>query len=391
MDRLLGRLQHYDWGSHTALAALRGLEPTGRPEAELWYGAHPSLPAAVDRGAGPEPLDAVVSADPSSELGPAAGLRDGALPYLVKFLASDAPLSIQAHPDRATAEAGFAAENDADVPLDSPKRTFRDARAKPELVVAVTPFRALCGFRPVNEAIGVAAALGLPDDLMAPLRERGPVAWPDVVARALAGDPDGAVDALVERCNGKVTGKWTTTADLLFELSVRFPGDAALALVPLLAEHRLEPGEALFLGPGVLHAYLGGVAVEVMAASDNVLRGGLTGKHVDVDRLVGIIDPEVPATVVQRPVRGVHRYDTPAEEFSVWRLEGAGVDVDDRSGPDIVVCVDGLASLSSTGASAGVRLEVPPGGAAWIPYADGAYRLDAEGLAYRVTAGGPGA
>ena len=203
MDRLLGRLQHYDWGSHTALAALRGLEPTGRPEAELWYGAHPSLPAAVDRGAGPEPLDAVVSADPSSELGPAAGLRDGALPYLVKFLASDAPLSIQAHPDRATAEAGFAAENDANVPLDSPKRTFRDARAKPELVVAVTPFRALCGFRPVDEAIGVAAALGLPDDLMAPLRERGPVAWPDVVARALAGDPDGAVDALVERCNGR--------------------------------------------------------------------------------------------------------------------------------------------------------------------------------------------
>ena len=287
MDRLLGRLQHYDWGSHTALAALRGLEPTGRPEAELWYGAPPSLPAAVDRGAGPEPLDAVVSADPSSELGPAAGLRDGALPYLVKFLASDAPLSIQAHPDRATAEAGFAAENDADVPLDSPKRTFRDARAKPELVVAVTPFRALCGFRPVDEAIGVAAALGLPDDLMAPLRERGPVAWPDVVARVLAGDPDGAVDALVERCNGKVAGKWTTTADLLFELSVRFPGDAALALVPLLAEHRLEPGEALFLGSGVLHAYLGGVAVEVMAASDNVLRGGLTGKHVDVDRQRG--------------------------------------------------------------------------------------------------------
>ena len=202
MDRLLGRLQHYDWGSYTALAALRGLEPTGRPEAELWYGAHPSLPATVDRGAGPEPLDAVVSADPPSELGPAAGLRDGTLPYLVKLLAADAPLSIQAHPDRATAEAGFAAEDDADVPLDSPKRTFRDARAKPELVVAVTPFRVLCGFRPVDEAIGVAAALGLPDDLMAPLRERGPVAWPDVVARALAGDPDGAVDALVERCNG---------------------------------------------------------------------------------------------------------------------------------------------------------------------------------------------
>ncbi|MEE3211852.1 MAG: hypothetical protein VX287_05450, partial [Actinomycetota bacterium] len=102
-------------------------------------------------------------------------------------------------------------------------------------------------------------------------------------------------------------------------------------------------------------------------------------------------DPEVPATVVQRPARGVHRYDTPAEEFSVWRLEGAGVDVDDRSGPDIVVCVDGLASLSSIGASAGARLEVPPGGAAWIPYADGAYRLDVEGLAYRVTVGGPGA
>ena len=391
MDHLRGRLQHYDWGSPTALAELRAVEPTGRPEAEVWFGAHPSAPATVDRGSGSEALDALIAADPSSHLGPAAGLRSGTLPYLVKFLAADAPLSIQAHPDRATAEAGFVAENDADVSPDSPERTFRDAGAKPELVVAVTPFRTLCGFRPVDEAIRVSSALGLPDDLLAAVRTRGPVAWAEVVGRILAGHPDGAVEALLQRCGEGVgaTGGWSGTADLVLELSGRFPGDPALALVPLLAEHHLESGEALFLAPGVLHAYLGGVAVEVMAASDNVVRGGLTGKHVDVDRLVGAIDPEAPEATVQRPGDRLHLYDVPAEEFSVWRLDGAGVDVDDRSGPDIVVCVDGSAFLSPTGT--GVGLDLAPGGAAWIPHADGPYRIDAGGLAYRVTVGEPGA
>jgi mannose-6-phosphate isomerase len=389
MDHLQGRLQHYDWGSTTALAELRGLEPTGSPEAELWFGAHPSSPATLDRGGRTDGLDAVLAADPSAELGPAAGMREGTLPFLVKLLAADVPLSIQAHPDRPAAEAGYAAENESGIPLGSANRSFRDARRKPELVVAVTPFRALCGFRQIGEALGVAAALGLPDELLAPLREQGPVAWSDVVGRILTGDPSETVEAMMAHCDRGVAGAWAATVDLVLELSGRFPGDPALALVPLLVEHHLEPGEALFLGPGVLHAYLGGLAVEVMASSDNVLRGGLTSKHVDVERLVESLDPGAAATCVQRPGPGVHRYDTPVEEFSVWRMEGTTVAVNGRSGPDIVVCIDGSTALTSAGTGAG--LELAPGCAAWVPHDDGAYRIDAGGLAYRITTGEPGA
>ena len=388
MDHLQGRLQHYDWGSTTALAELRGLDPTGSPEAELWFGAHPSSPAILDRGGGPDGLDAVVASDPISELGPAADLRDGALPFLVKILAADAPLSIQAHPDRATAEAGYAAENESGIAPGSASRSFRDANHKPELVIAVTSFRALCGFRPIGEALGVATALGLPDDLLAPLRDRGPAAWGEVVGRILDSEPSATADALVAHCRRGVDGAWAATADLVLELSGRFPGDPALTLVPLLLEHHLEPGEALFLGPGVLHTYLGGMVVEVMAASDNVLRGGLTGKHVDVDRLVEVVDPAA-ATCVQRPGPGVHRYDTPVEEFSVWRLERTTVEVSDRSGPDVIVCIDGSTFLGPAGTGAG--LELAPGGAAWVPHDDCAYRIDVGGLAYRITTGEPGA
>ncbi|MBQ90243.1 MAG: mannose-6-phosphate isomerase, class I [Acidimicrobiaceae bacterium] len=380
MDRLEGRLQHYDWGSRDALAHLRGASPSGLPEAELWFGAHPTAPATIDRGDG-MCLDEVVAAAPDEQLGGAATLRNGTLPFLVKLLAADRPLSLQVHPDREQAAAGHAAEEAAGVAVDAPHRTFVDPHPKPELVVAVSSFRALCGFRQVEEALEVAAAFGLPDEAFSPLGPQGGGAWPEVVERLLAStDEDTA--RLLGTCEDLLGGPWDATATLVQEVATRSPDDPALMLVPLLVEHHLQEGEALFLGAGVLHAYLGGVAVEVMASSDNVLRAGLTNKHVDIDGVVGAIDPGAPTVAVQQPSSAAHRYDAPAEEFAVWRLAGAGLDVEERRGPEVVVGVHGATRLEGVDA-----LCVGPGEAVWVPHVDGPYRIDAEGIAYRVTVG----
>ena len=380
MDRLEGRLQHYDWGSRDALAHLRGASPSGLPEAELWFGAHPTAPAMIDRGDG-RCLDEVVAAAPDEQLGGATTLRNGTLPFLVKLLAADRPLSLQVHPDREQAAAGHAAEEAAGVAVDAPHRTFVDPHPKPELVVAVSSFRALCGFRQVEEALEVAAAFGLPDEAFSPLGPQGGGAWPEVVERLLAStDEDTA--RLLGTCEDLLGGPWDATATLVQEVATRSPDDPALMLVPLLVEHHLQEGEALFLGAGVLHAYLGGVAVEVMASSDNVLRAGLTNKHVDIDGVVGAIHPGAPTVAVQRPSSAAHRYDAPAEEFAVWRLAGAGLDVEERRGPEVVVGVHGATRLEGVDA-----LCVGPGEAVWVPHVDGPYRIDAEGIAYRVTVG----
>ena len=348
MDRLAGRLKHYDWGSATALSDLRGVEPSGRPEAELWFGS----------GDGP----------------------GSDLPYLVKVLAVDRPLSLQVHPDDARARAGFAAEEAAGVAMDSSGRVFVADRAKPELASAVTPFEGLCGLRPVDEALDAATGLGLPDGLTAGLAADGPAAWPTLVGEALRGGWSEAVAALVDRCRPGMEGRWADTAKLVARLADLHPGDPALLVVPMLCHHRLQPGEAVFVGPGVPHLYLSGLAVEVMPPGDNVLRGGLTAKRVDVPALVEALDPTAGAPPVQRATSDVHRYDVPGDDFGVCRLTDTGIDVEDRIGPDLVL---GMAGSTTVGDD----LVIGPGESAVVPEADGPYRLATDGLAYLVTVG----
>ncbi len=380
MDRLEGRLQHYDWGSRDALAHLRGASPSGLPEAELWFGAHPTAPAMIDRGDG-RCLDEVVAAAPDEQLGGATTLRNGTLPFLVKLLAADRPLSLQVHPDREQAAAGHAAEEAAGVAVDAPHRTFVDPHPKPELVVAVSSFRALCGFRQVEEALEVAAAFGLPDEAFSPLGPQGGGAWPEVVERLLAStDEDTA--RLLGTCEDLLGGPWDATATLVQEVATRSPDDPALMLVPLLVEHHLQEGEALFLGAGVLHAYLGGVAVEVMARSDSVVRAGLTTKHVDVDAFLDLLDVDA-APVVLRPDGSDHRYDLPTDAFAVRRLaHGAGTVSDGQ--PNVVACAVGTATVAGPG---GVGVVVRAGEAAWIGPDDGPVEVRADGTAYLVAPG----
>jgi len=361
VDRLVGWLRHYDWGSATALAALRGVEPSGRPEAELWFGSHWSAPATLTDGC---PLD------------------DNDLPFLVKLLAADRPLSLQAHPDAATAAAGHRREEEAGLDRDDPARCFPDPGPKPELLCAISRFDTLCGYRDRDEAREVAATLSVPPDLLGSEKVDDSNGWNPVVA-ALAGDRSDDVDRVVSaaRAAKGAPGPVGQAAGAVLRIAVHHPDDPALLLVPLMRRLVLESGQAVFVRPGVLHAYLDGVALEVMTPCDNVVRGGFTAKHVAPEVLAEVVDGTA-APIVQRPGDGVHRYEVLVDDFSVRRVAGdLEVEVGERNGPDVVVAVEGTTTV-------GDGLELTPGDAAWIPVGDGPYRLAVDGVAYRVSAGG---
>lgn len=262
----------YAWGSTTAIAELLGRAPGGGPEAELWLGTHPGSPARVVGGG--TLLD---------ELG-------APLPYLLKVLAAAAPLSLQAHPTPEQARAGFERENAAGVPLDAVERNYKDASAKPELIFALSDeFRALSGFRPVADTLAVLEPVA-DHPRIAPLARRldSDAALRPVFEWLISrGDGvDDLVAAIVE-ASAVTDGPSWQTARLLAE---HYPGDPGIAISLLLHTVVLRRGEALYLPAGNIHAYLDGLGVELMAASDNVLRGGLTPKHVDVAELLAVLD-----------------------------------------------------------------------------------------------------
>ncbi|MGC5049142.1 mannose-6-phosphate isomerase, class I [Micrococcus porci] len=384
MHLLEAVVRDYAWGSPTLLAELEGREPSGAPEAEKWLGAHPGAPCTVSGPEGRRGLDELIAADPAPTLGEAA--RFGRLPYLMKLLAAGRPLSIQAHPTREQARAGFAAEEAAGVPVDAPHRNYKDDNHKPEMIVALTPFSALCGFRRPEDAAAtferVADALtewtdGDATDVdLAARRIAIHLAAEDVEA-AFADilDPDavwsaGGVDRLIEavRAQPDLVAHDPALATAL-EVAEQCPGDPGVLVTLLLNRVDLVPGQAVHLPAGNVHAYLHGLGVEVMAASDNVLRGGLTPKHVDVPelrRVVAFAPLPVPFTDPVEDGAGVVRYRPPFEEFELTRLaaDAGGPSAEARvAGPAIAVAVDGPAVLAC-GADA-VRLEA--GAAVFLP------------------------
>lgn len=291
----------YAWGSNDALPALLGTDPNGEPQAELWLGAHPDDPATVAKAAPAEhTLLDLIESDPERY-----GVDGGQLPFLLKVLAIGGPLSLQVHPDRAQAVAGFAAEEAAGVPRDARERNYRDANHKPELLVALSEVTALSGFRPIAavradlRAIAAAtapgpgrAALEWAADLhpeSAEAARRALMAWAlgggEEVAHALA-----AVETVAQDPAASFDRIDPQRLAALRVLSDEYAGDPGILVSLLLHFVQLEPGEAIYLGARQLHAYMGGIAVEVMAASDNVLRAGLTQKHVDVPELSRIVD-----------------------------------------------------------------------------------------------------
>lgn len=384
MELIEGAVKKYDWGSLTAIPDLLGRPPTGEPWAELWFGAHPASPATV--GARAEPLDRLIAADPLAALGPAVASRYGRLPFLLKVLAAAAPLSLQAHPSAENAEAGFAREEAMGISRDAPQRMFRDRSAKPEMICALSRFEALCGFRDPRRTVDLLETLdAAPLD---PLRLRidglpGPQMC-DVLSWLLTLDPFAAAElaaSATEAC-AALTGddEWTGLRAAVAGLGAQFPGDRAVVAALLLNHVVLTPGEAMFVDSGCLHAYLSGTAVELMAESDNVVRAGLTSKHVDPATLIEVVDGTPSGAPVQHPepVDGVVTYSTPAPEFSLRRLEVDG-SLTVTAGPSVLLCTDGCVEASG--------LTLDRGAAAWVGASEPRVVLQGRATVFCATVG----
>ena len=365
MDRLDNTVRPYAWGSTTAIPRLLGVEPTGEPQAEMWMGAHPGAPSLTARG----PLTEVIGEDPEKELGRAAVARFGPrLPFLLKILAAGAPLSLQVHPNLEQAREGFEDEERRGIPIDAPHRNYKDANHKPELICALTEFDGLCGFRSPDEAAALLAALDV-DSLKPYVDLLGAhpqdAALREVLTAVLSADPDDMARTVTEAAAAcaRLGGAYAPYADIAHH----YPGDPGVIAAMLLNYVQLQPGEALFLGAGVPHAYLNGLGVEIMANSDNVLRCGLTPKHVDVPELLRIVRFEASDPGVLRPEAspdGEEVYETPIDEFRLSRYalaEGAAPHDLTRETPQILLCTAGSVHADGSMLAPGESVFVPAG------------------------------
>lgn len=313
----------YAWGSVSLIAELQGREPSGAPEAEVWLGDHPGCPAVLADG---RTLGDWLASGEAPQGTPAR------LPYLVKILAAGSPLSIQAHPSKAQAEVGFAREERQGVPRDAPERTYRDDNHKPEIIVALSDrFVALAGLRELDATLRLLAEVGpAADPLIARLRSGSPeealresIAW--VLSDAAR---DVVAELIVAAGEVSASGEFTAEFDLVRHLSGHYPSDPGIVVAMLLNLVVLRRGQAVFVPAGVLHAYIEGLGVEIMSASDNVLRGGLTPKHIDVDELISILDSRPgPAPVVDPPAGSARRFDVGVPDFVLTQLSPDGQSV----------------------------------------------------------------
>ena len=327
MLELIGVRQRYPWGTKDAIPALLGRATDGQPWAEQWFGAHPLGDSPTPGGS---TLSEHLAQDPD-RLGKVSLMTFGRrLPFLVKVLSAASPLSLHAHPTRQQAREGHARESLLGIPLNAPERSFKDDWPKPETIVALTSFEALVGFRDplvtaqLFEALGVGDALA---SVIGPLRDRtGSPALQEVFLDVLSLDDrrhlvDEVLGAAVNHLDAP--GELGVFARTAVEIDEFFPSDPGILAALLLNRFSLEPGQALALSPGVMHSYLRGTCIEVMANSDNVLRGGLTGKHIDVDALLHVVDftPGPSDVLLPSGSDGTYIYPTSFEEFELWLLQ----------------------------------------------------------------------
>ncbi len=378
---LRNRVRDYAWGSPSLLPDLLGIENrAGGPQAELWMGAHPAAASRVRPNHDWISLIDWIAADPSGCLGdPTVRQFGGELPFLFKVLAAARPLSLQTHPNADQARAGYERENRIGRALDDPTRNYRDACPKPELLCALTPFDALLGFREIAEVHDLIRALELPEftPRLEALRAGGEPELRDFFAWLLRSDVETQARiarATAQRCAARPdhpARRWVV------ELANQYPGDIGVLAPLMLNLIRLEVGQAVYLPAGELHSYLAGCGIEIMASSDNVLRGGLTSKHVDVSELLDVLTFSTgPAQILDpgESAPGVWTYETPAAEFELSRIDVAGEHARGATGSaEILLCTAGEGRVEAVGSSQGI--ELVRGRSVFVPAAASAYRV----------------
>ena len=373
--KLKGVVQHYDWGGFDFIPALLGQpHPSASPCAELWLGAHAGGPSLVESPVAPVPLPELIAAAPEQVLGTSVADRfEKLLPYLFKILDARKMLSIQAHPTISQARAGFEAEESAGISLKASTRNYKDRNHKPEVHVALTDFWMLHGFRPLEEIAESLRSVPELQPLMPDFSEKLALAGTDGAARSALlrklyeramtmpqAEVDSLLNPLISRLekepltNKSLPDFWAARAAREFPLPDGHR-DRGIFSIYLLNLVRLEPGEATYQSAGTLHAYLEGVNVELMANSDNVLRGGLTPKNVDVAELMRVLrfdEGEVDIIQGRDTGNGETVFPTPAAEFELSRIqcsEGREYHSGTRTGPDILIVLAGEVTATSNG------------------------------------------
>jgi mannose-6-phosphate isomerase len=397
--RLRNVVKKYEWGSPDWIPGLTGEQnPSGEPWAELWLGAHPIAPSMAMTEDGETPLNALVALNPVSTLGAMTAEVFGGIPFLLKLLAAARPLSIQAHPNLEQAKEGWSRENAAGIPLDAYNRNYKDSNHKPEILCALTPFRAMCGFREVTEIARLLDVLAI-DELSAARRsldaadEEAALRGFLVELFALKSTDRLSLGRKVMRRTEVLkgdTGSDVGTWELVRSFSSLYPEDPAIISPLYLNVLDLQPGEAIYLPAGILHAYVKGFGVELMANSDNVLRGGLTPKHVDLVELTRTLRFEPFRPQLIHPARestGLARYNTPTAEFSLATAAASDGPVPLAAGaPYIIVVTEGSCSLVEDG---GERLLLAQGESAFIAAGAQGPRLEGEFTVFVASVGKP--
>ena len=418
-------IRPYPWGTRTAIAELQGRPvPAPGPEAELWMGAHPSAPSALHRPPPPPPtpvlpassvtpvtLDAVIAGDPERELGADCAARfGGRLPFLLKVLSAEKALSIQVHPSRAQAEAGYAAENARGLAANDPARNYVDDWPKPELLYALTPFEVAAGLRTPADASALLRALRV-DELEPLAAALADAVGEDALGAALASvlewpEPCPLVASVVAACQRLAASDspFAAACAAAVRVATDHPGDVGVVALLLMRHEVLQPGQAVFMPAGGLHAYLHGTGIELLANSDNVVRSGLTGKHIDVPELLRLLDPAVAVPVLSPRLLadGLATFDTPAPEFRLYLINlpapapappsasapepPAPALALPGTGPSILLCLDGTCTLR---AASGQELDLARGDSCFIPFADGPLHATGPARLVQATPGTP--
>ncbi len=352
--KLINKVQKYSWGTRDYIPELLGEDKSGEHWAELWMGDHPRGTSTAVMESGNIPLNQVIMNSSHEVLGEDTIRFGNKLPFLFKVLSAESPLSIQAHPDKNQAEEGFRDENLKGIALDAFNRNYRDDNHKPEIICALTPFTAMCGFR--DDKIIESNFLKLKSQVFADKIQISFTENPEnsikLFFSALMSLGKDSLGSLIKCAISWAESDKSLEADLIQKFATYYNNDPGILAPLFLNVYNLQPGEALYQGPGELHAYVEGTGIELMSNSDNVLRGGLTPKHVDVEELLKVLNFNPSVKNILKPVekeQGCFEYLTPSNEFilNYLKIENSkSVEINNRKSIEIILCISGDATLS---------------------------------------------